>query len=64
MEDTGLVHRAQGFFSYSNLFIPLVKTGKYRVGDEVRPDVVPPDEVFNSFAEFIDSLLSDRISKL
>ncbi|KIM42602.1 hypothetical protein M413DRAFT_444307 [Hebeloma cylindrosporum] len=42
----------------------LVKTGKYRAGDEKRPGVVPPDEIFDSFADFIDSLLSDRISKL
>ncbi|KAF8972039.1 HAD-like domain-containing protein, partial [Flammula alnicola] len=35
----------------------LVKTGKYRKGDERRPGVVPPDEVFDSFAAFIDSLL-------
>ncbi|KAF7776497.1 hypothetical protein Agabi119p4_4890 [Agaricus bisporus var. burnettii] len=29
----------------------LVKTGKYRAGDEARPGIVPPDEVFSSFAE-------------
>ncbi|KIJ93213.1 hypothetical protein K443DRAFT_684661 [Laccaria amethystina LaAM-08-1] len=34
----------------------LVKTGKYRPGDEEKPGVVPPDEVFESFAAFIDSL--------
>lgn len=33
-----------------------VKTGKYRSGDESRPGVVPPDEVYDSFASFIDSL--------
>ncbi|KJA14471.1 hypothetical protein HYPSUDRAFT_208695 [Hypholoma sublateritium FD-334 SS-4] len=37
----------------------LVKTGKYRVGDERKPGIVPPDEVFESFSTFIDSLLSD-----
>ena len=51
-------------FSSSNLFIPAVKTAKYRTDDEVRPSVVPPDEVFDTFAEFVDRLLSDRISKL
>jgi hypothetical protein len=52
-------------FLSADLFIPpAVKTGKYRAGDEKRPGVVPPDEVFDSFADFIDSLLSDRISKL
>ena len=34
-----------------------VKTGKYRSGDETRPGIVPPDEVFGSFKEFVDSLL-------
>lgn len=35
----------------------VVKTGKYRPGDEEKPGIVPPDEVFESFAAFIDSLL-------
>lgn len=35
----------------------LVKTGKYRPGDESRQGVVPPDEVFETFADFVDSLL-------
>ncbi|PPQ68568.1 hypothetical protein CVT24_005580 [Panaeolus cyanescens] len=35
----------------------LVRTGKYRSGDEVRPGVTPPDEIFDSFAAFIDSLV-------
>ncbi|KDR71145.1 hypothetical protein GALMADRAFT_254365 [Galerina marginata CBS 339.88] len=34
----------------------LVKTGKYRTGDEKRAGLVPPDEVFESFAGFVDSL--------
>ena len=28
---------------------------------QVTKSEVPPDEVFDSFADFIDSLLSDRI---
>lgn len=39
--------------------ILLVKTGKYRAGDERKPGIVPPDEIFESFSTFIDSLLSD-----
>ncbi|TFY63932.1 hypothetical protein EVG20_g6132 [Dentipellis fragilis] len=35
----------------------LVRTGKYRPGDETRPGIQPPDEVFESFADFVDSLL-------
>ncbi|KAJ6552605.1 HAD-like domain-containing protein [Mycena vulgaris] len=34
----------------------LVRTGKYRPGDESRT-AVPPDEVVDSFAAFVDSLL-------
>lgn len=41
-----------------NLWRVLVKTGKYRVGDEMRADIVPPDEIFGSFASFIDDLLA------
>ncbi len=37
-----------------------VKTGKYRPGDELRPGVVPPDEVYDSFASFVDSLLGGQ----
>ncbi|RXW19964.1 hypothetical protein EST38_g5899 [Candolleomyces aberdarensis] len=40
----------------------LVKTGKYREGDESKPGVVPPDEVYDSFASFVDSLLSSSSS--
>jgi len=40
-----------------------VKTGKYRPGDEIKAGVVPPDEVYESFAEFVESLLKD-ISKI
>lgn len=36
----------------------LVKTGKYRLGDESRDGVHPPDEVWDSFADIVDSLLS------
>ncbi|KAI6096749.1 HAD-like domain-containing protein [Pisolithus sp. B1] len=35
----------------------LVKTGKYRAGDETREGVVPPDEVCESFADFVDRFL-------
>ncbi|KAI5985544.1 HAD-like domain-containing protein [Pisolithus albus] len=35
----------------------LVKTGKYRTGDETREGVVPPDEVCDSFADFVDRFL-------
>ncbi len=36
----------------------LVRTGKYRPGDEHRPGVVPPDEVCDSFAAFLNSLMN------
>ncbi|KAI6035851.1 HAD-like domain-containing protein [Pisolithus marmoratus] len=35
----------------------LVKTGKYRAGDETREEVHPPDEVRESFADFVDQFL-------
>ncbi|KAF6754048.1 haloacid dehalogenase-like hydrolase domain-containing protein 2 [Ephemerocybe angulata] len=35
----------------------LVKTGKYRPGDVLRPGVRQPDEVYEDFASFVDSLL-------
>ncbi|KAI0319842.1 HAD-like domain-containing protein [Amylostereum chailletii] len=35
----------------------LVRTGKYRPGSESRAGVDPPDEVADSFAAFVDSLL-------
>ncbi|KIK22472.1 hypothetical protein PISMIDRAFT_29675 [Pisolithus microcarpus 441] len=35
----------------------LVKTGKYRTGDETREGVVPPDEICESFADFVDQFL-------
>ncbi|EAU82267.1 haloacid dehalogenase-like hydrolase domain-containing protein 2 [Coprinopsis cinerea okayama7 len=41
----------------------LVKTGKYRPGDEKRPGTIPPDEVFNSFADFIDDLLRTQLKQ-
>lgn len=46
--------------SIIDIFDPLsiVKTGKYRDGDERRANAVPPDEVFDSFASFIDNLLA------
>ncbi|THH09960.1 hypothetical protein EW145_g1661 [Phellinidium pouzarii] len=40
--------------------VELVKTGKYRPGDESRPGLHPPDEVQDSFATFIDEVLKDR----
>ncbi|KAF8169964.1 HAD-like domain-containing protein [Mycena galopus ATCC 62051] len=38
----------------------LVRTGKYRPGDETRT-TPPPDEVVDSFATFVDSFLSDKV---
>jgi len=38
----------------------LVKTGKYRSGDETRSGVEPPDESAESFAHWVDSLLANR----
>ncbi|KAF8122590.1 HAD-like domain-containing protein, partial [Boletus edulis] len=38
----------------------LVKTGKYRPGDENRQDVLPPDQVCVSFAEFVEMLHEQR----
>ncbi|EPQ59855.1 hypothetical protein GLOTRDRAFT_56121 [Gloeophyllum trabeum ATCC 11539] len=38
----------------------LVKTGKYRPGDESKPGVVPADEVQDSFAAFVDSLVGGQ----
>ncbi|PPQ85920.1 hypothetical protein CVT25_014797 [Psilocybe cyanescens] len=35
----------------------LVRTGKYRTGDETRAGVVPPDEIYDSFSDFVDSFL-------
>ncbi|KAH9965233.1 HAD-like domain-containing protein, partial [Russula dissimulans] len=35
----------------------LVRTGKYRDGDETKKGVRPPDEVCDSFSSFVDSLL-------
>ncbi|KAF4574265.1 hypothetical protein EYR36_005598 [Pleurotus pulmonarius] len=35
----------------------LVRTGKYRPGDEYKPGVAPPDEVYDSLGEFVDTLL-------
>jgi hypothetical protein len=44
-------------FCYGKRLIKFsVKTGKYRAGDESREGVVGPDEVYESFAEFVDSL--------
>ena len=44
---------------YRNQF-NLVRTGKYRQGDETKKGVVPPDEVCDYFSSFVDSLLQDR----
>ncbi|KAG8216382.1 HAD-like domain-containing protein, partial [Butyriboletus roseoflavus] len=38
----------------------LVKTGKYRPGDERRMNALPPDQVCASFAEFAEALLERR----
>ncbi|KAI0281774.1 HAD-like domain-containing protein [Russula aff. rugulosa BPL654] len=35
----------------------LVRSGKYRDGDETRSGIRPPDEVCDSFASFVESLL-------
>ncbi|KAF9224659.1 HAD-like protein [Gyrodon lividus] len=40
-----------------NLWRVLVKTGKYRSGDEGRTDAQAPDQVCESFADFVDFLL-------
>ena len=52
------------FFLFSVIwmvFLGTVKTGKYRPGDESRSDVVPPDEVVGSFAEWVDQLLEGDV---
>ncbi|KAH7923188.1 hypothetical protein BV22DRAFT_1106226 [Leucogyrophana mollusca] len=41
-----------------NLWRILVKTGKYRAGDESRSGVHPPDEVCDSFASFVELFLA------
>lgn len=41
----------------------LVKTGKYRSGDEHKAGAVPPDEVADSFADFVKSLLAHNNPK-
>ncbi|KAL1732915.1 HAD-like domain-containing protein [Schizophyllum commune] len=41
----------------------LVKTGKYRSGDEQKPGTVPPDEIADSFADFVDALLVQHTPK-
>jgi len=38
-----------------------VKTGKYRLGDEYRAGVEPPDEVCESFSEWVDDFLKASI---
>lgn len=40
-----------------------MKTGKYRAGDETKDGVDAPDEVCDSFADFVYSLLSAGSSK-
>ena len=37
----------------------LVKTGKYRDGDEGREGQHPPDEVHPTFSNFVESLLAE-----
>ncbi|KAF9237018.1 HAD-like domain-containing protein [Melanogaster broomeanus] len=46
-----------------NLWRVLVKTGKYRSGDETRGDAQPPDEVCESFADFVDLLLERALHR-
>ena len=48
-------------FSDLNIFGDIVKTGKYRPGAESRPGVIPPDEVHDSFASFVESLFNGQI---
>ncbi|KAF8622430.1 hypothetical protein AX15_007014 [Amanita polypyramis BW_CC] len=35
----------------------LVRTGKYRPGDETRKEAMPPNEICDSFSSFVDTLL-------
>lgn len=44
----------------------LVKTGKYRQGDEKRRGIQSPDEICDSFANFVDRLLcqGEKITRL
>ncbi|KAI5121747.1 hypothetical protein M0805_009036 [Coniferiporia weirii] len=41
----------------------LVRTGKYRPGDESRPGLLPPDEMQDSFATFVAELFKDKDSR-
>ncbi|KIM32118.1 hypothetical protein M408DRAFT_14632 [Serendipita vermifera MAFF 305830] len=38
----------------------LVKTGKYRKGDEMKAGITPPDSVYESIAEIVDALLEEK----
>ena len=40
-----------------------MKTGKYRSGDELKAGTVPPDEIADSFADFVDALLVQHTPK-
>lgn len=48
------------------LFCNAVKTGKYRQGDEKRRGIQSPDEICDSFANFVDRLLcqGEKITRL
>lgn len=53
---TSMIYSNVMIFAYfTSSFV--VKTGKYRAGDETRAGIVPPDEVYESFSDFVDRLL-------
>lgn len=60
MESAWYVSCQAGAHMLIPIVINLVRTGKYRQGDETKKDAVPPDEICDSFSSFVDSLLRDR----
>ena len=60
MESAWYVSCQAGAHMLIPIVINLVRTGKYRQGDETKKGVVPPDEICDSFSSFVDSLLQDR----
>jgi len=54
------VSRQAGSHMLITILINLVRTGKYRQGDETRKGVEPPDEICDSFSSFVDSLLLEN----
>ena len=50
----------RGVLCGNDTHLRIVKTGKYRPGDEARAGVVPPDEVHDNFSSFVDHLLSSN----